>query len=133
MPPPAPGDKGSDAFVADLARMPHMLIAGATGAGKSVCLNTIITSLVYRHTPETLRLLLIDPKMVELSTYADLPPLRHPVVTDPADAAAVLKWAVLEMETRYALLSENGVRSIGEFNRRVEKGTPLRRVEGVLP
>jgi DNA segregation ATPase FtsK/SpoIIIE, S-DNA-T family len=102
--------------------MPHALIAGATGSGKSVCLNTVITSLVYRHTPETLRLLLIDPKMVELSTYADLPHLRHPVVTDPRDAAGVLKWAVLEMERRYELLSRNGVRSIGEFNRRFEEG-----------
>ncbi len=118
-------------YVADLARMPHALIAGATGSGKSVCLNTIITSLIYRHTPETLRLLLIDPKMVELSTYADLPHLRHPVVTDPKDAAGVLKWAVLEMERRYALLSENGVRSIGEFNRRAKKGVPLRRVQPV--
>ncbi len=118
-------------YVADLARMPHALIAGATGSGKSVCLNTIITSLIYRHTPESLRLLLIDPKMVELSSYSDLPHLRHPVVTDPKDAAGVLKWAVLEMERRYALLSENGVRSIGEFNRRVRKGTPMRRVHPV--
>ena len=70
-------------FVSDLVRMPHALIAGATGSGKSVCLNTIITSLVYRHGPDRLRLLLIDPKMVELSAYADLPHLRHPVVTDP--------------------------------------------------
>lgn len=116
-------------YVADLTKMPHCLIAGATGSGKSVCLNAIITSLVYRHTPETLRLLLIDPKMVELSTYADLPHLRHPVVTDPKDAAGVLKWTMLEMNRRYRLLSENGVRSIGEFNRRVRKGTPLRRVE----
>jgi len=116
-------------YVSDLGRMPHALIAGATGSGKSVCLNTVITSLVYRHTPETLRLLLIDPKMVELSTYADLPHLRHPVVTDPKDAAGVLKWAVLEMERRYALLSENGVRSLAEFNRRVRKGVPLRRVD----
>jgi DNA segregation ATPase FtsK/SpoIIIE, S-DNA-T family len=116
-------------YVADLAKMPHALIAGATGAGKSVCLNTIITSLVYRHTPETLRLLLIDPKMVELSTYADLPHLRHPVVTDPRDAAGVLKWAVLEMERRYTLLKENGVRSLGEFNQRQKSGAVLRRVE----
>jgi S-DNA-T family DNA segregation ATPase FtsK/SpoIIIE len=122
-------DLTGEPFVADLARMPHVLIAGATGSGKSVCLNTVITSLVYRHTPATLRLLLIDPKMVELSTYADLPHLRHPVVTDPHDASVVLKWAALEMERRYALLSENGVRSIGEFNRRVAKGTTLRRVE----
>ncbi len=122
-------DLHGDPYVSDLARMPHALIAGATGSGKSVCLNTVITSLVYRHTPETLRLLLIDPKMVELSTYSDLPHLRHPVVTDPRDAAGVLKWCVLEMERRYALLSANGVRSIGEFNRRARKGTPLRRVE----
>jgi DNA segregation ATPase FtsK/SpoIIIE, S-DNA-T family len=118
-------------YVADLAKMPHCLIAGATGSGKSVCLNTVITSLVYRHTPERLRLLLIDPKMVELSTYEDLPHLRHPVVTDPKDAAGVLKWAVLEMERRYALLSANGVRSIGEFNRRLKKGTPMRRISPV--
>jgi DNA segregation ATPase FtsK/SpoIIIE, S-DNA-T family len=116
-------------YVADLARMPHLLIAGATGSGKSVCLNTVITSLVYRHTPETLRLLLIDPKMVELSTYGDLPHLRHPVVTDPKEAAGVLKWAVLEMERRYELLSQNGVRSLGEFNRRLKKGMPMRRAE----
>ena len=116
-------------YVADLAKMPHCLIAGATGSGKSVCLNAIITSLVYRHTPETLRLLLIDPKMVELTTYGDLPHLRHPVVTDPRDAAGVLKWAILEMDRRYALFSENGVRSMGEFNRRVRKGGVLRRVE----
>ncbi len=122
-------DLTGEPFVSDLARMPHVLVAGATGSGKSVCLNTVITSLVYRHTPETLRLLLIDPKMVELSTYADLPHLRHPVVTDPHDAAAVLKWAVLEMERRYALLKENTVRSIAEFNRRVEQGVTLRRVD----
>ncbi|RMH17268.1 MAG: DNA translocase FtsK [Gemmatimonadetes bacterium] len=114
-------------YVTDLARMPHGLIAGATGSGKSVCLNTIITSLIYRHTPETLRLLLVDPKMVELSAYRDLPHLRHPVVTDPRDAAGVLKWAVFEMERRYALLSANGVRSIAEFNERVDQGVTLRR------
>lgn len=114
-------------YVADLAKMPHLLIAGATGSGKSVCINTVITSLVYRHTPETLRLLMIDPKMVELSAYADLPHLRHPVITDPADAAGVLKWAVLEMERRYQLLSANGTRSLGEFNKRVRDGITLRR------
>jgi S-DNA-T family DNA segregation ATPase FtsK/SpoIIIE len=116
-------------YVADLAKMPHLLIAGATGSGKSVCVNTIITSLVYRRTPGTLRLLMIDPKMVELSAYTDLPHLRHQVVTDPADAAGVLKWAVLEMERRYQLLSANGVRSISEFNERVKRGTVLRRAE----
>lgn len=120
-------DLNGKPFVADLSKMPHILIAGATGSGKSVCLNTIITSLVYKHTPETLRFLMIDPKMVELSTYQDVPHLRHNVVTDPRDAAAVLKWAVLEMERRYALLSSNGVRSIGEFNKRVRDGVVLRR------
>ncbi len=107
--------------------MPHALIAGATGSGKSVCLNTIITSLVYRHGPDRMRLLLIDPKMVELSAYADLPHLRHPVVTDPRDAAGVLKWAVLEMERRYTLLSANGVRSLTEFNARLDRGTEMKR------
>lgn len=119
-------DLGGKSYVSDLAKMPHLLIAGATGSGKSVCINTIITSLIFRHSPQTLRLLMIDPKMVELSMYSDLPHLRHPVVTDPNDAAVVLKWAVLEMERRYELLSVNGVRSLGEFNRRVADGAPLR-------
>ena len=113
-------------YVADLAKMPHALIAGATGSGKSVCLNTIITSLVYRHGPDRLRLLLLDPKMVELSAYAELPHLRHPVVTDPREAAGALRWAVMEMERRYSLLSANGVRSLGEFNERVERGGEVR-------
>ncbi|MDT8369781.1 MAG: DNA translocase FtsK [Longimicrobiales bacterium] len=116
-------------YVADLTKMPHLLIAGATGSGKSVCINTIITSLIFKHTPETLRLLMIDPKMVELSAYADLPHLRHPVITDPQDAAGVLKWAVMEMERRYQLLSVNGVRSLAEFNQRVRAGVTLRRPE----
>ena len=122
-------DLEGGAYVADLSRMPHLLIAGATGSGKSVCINTIITSLVYRHSPDTLRLLMVDPKMVELSMYGDLPHLRHPVVTDPEDAALVLRWAVYEMERRYELLSQNNVRSIAEFNRRVEGGGVLRRAE----
>ncbi len=118
-------------YVGDLARMPHLLIAGATGSGKSVCINTLITSLIYKHPPSELRLLMIDPKMVELSMYGNLPHLRHPVVTDPHDAASVLKWAVLEMERRYALLSENGARSLAEFNRRATEGQPLKRSEPV--
>ncbi len=122
-------DLNGKPFVADLSKMPHILIAGATGSGKSVCLNTIITSLVYRHTPKTLRLLMVDPKMVELSTYRLLPHLRHKVVTDPRDAAGLLKWAVIEMDRRYNLLSANGVRSISEFNDRVEEGGTVRRVE----
>tara|TARA_Y100001970_G_scaffold294240_1_gene448995 strand:- start:8195 stop:10717 length:2523 start_codon:yes stop_codon:yes gene_type:complete len=120
-------DLNGKPYVSPLEKMPHVLIAGATGAGKSVCLNTIVTSLVYRHTPETLRLLLIDPKMVELSVYSRLPHLRHNVVTDPRDAAGVLKWAVMEMERRYELLKANYVRSISEFNNKVREGQALRR------
>ncbi|MBY0489768.1 MAG: DNA translocase FtsK [Gemmatimonadaceae bacterium] len=105
--------------IADLAKMPHLLIAGSTGSGKSVCVNTIITSLVYRHTPRTLRFLMVDPKMVELSVYNALPHLRHKVITDNRDAAAVLKYAVMEMQTRYRLLEANGCRNLQEFNRRV--------------
>jgi len=118
-------------YVADLARMPHLLIAGATGSGKSICINTLITSLIYRHSPRSLRLLMVDPKMVELSMYADLPHLRHPVVTHPQDAATVLKWAVMEMERRYALLSVNGTRSLAEFNQRVTDEVPLKRAEPI--
>ena len=118
--------------VADLARMPHLLIAGATGSGKSVCVNTIVTSLIYRHTPRTLRFLMVDPKMVELSVYNSLPHLRHRVITDNRDAAAVLKWAVMEMQERYSLLAANGCRNMQDFNRRVqahanEEGPPLKR------
>ena len=115
------------AVIADLAKMPHLLIAGATGSGKSVCVNTIVTSLIYRHTPKTLRFLMVDPKMVELSVYNVLPHLRHKVVTDNRDAAAVLKWAVLEMQERYALLAENGARNIQDFNTKVRNAIPLRR------
>jgi S-DNA-T family DNA segregation ATPase FtsK/SpoIIIE len=111
--------------VADLAKMPHLLIAGATGAGKSVCVNTIITSLVYRHTPRTLRFLMVDPKMVELSVYNDLPHMRHKVITDSKDAAALLKWALIEMEERYALLAANGCRNVQDFNHRVREGAAL--------
>ena len=126
-------DLTGKAYVGDLARMPHLLIAGATGSGKSVCINTLITSLIYKHPPSELRMLMIDPKMVELSMYGNLPHLRHPVVTDPHDAAAVLKWAVLEMERRYTLLSENGARSLAEFNRRASEGQPLKRAEPIGP
>jgi S-DNA-T family DNA segregation ATPase FtsK/SpoIIIE len=112
--------------IADLAKMPHLLIAGATGTGKSVTINTIITSLIYRYTQKHLRFLMIDPKMVELSMYNALPHLRHKVVTNNHDAATVLKWAVLEMQRRYELLQANGARNIADFNRKVEEGKPLR-------
>lgn len=113
-------------IVADLAKMPHLLIAGATGSGKSVCINTIITSLVYRHTTATLQFLMVDPKMVELSVYNSLPHLLHKVITDNRDAAYVLKWAVREMQRRYELLAANGARNIQEFNKRVLDGASLR-------
>jgi len=111
--------------IADLAKMPHLLIAGATGSGKSVCINTLITSLIYRHTPETLRFLMVDPKMVELSVYNALPHLRHKVITDNRDAAAVLKWALMEMQERYELLAANGCRNMQEFNQRLRDGATL--------
>jgi S-DNA-T family DNA segregation ATPase FtsK/SpoIIIE len=115
-----------DAVVADLAKMPHLLIAGATGSGKSVCINTIITSLIYTHPPEKLTLLMIDPKMVELSMYAALPHLGLPVVTNHHKAASVLKWAVWEMERRYRLLHANHARNIVDFNKKVEETKPLK-------
>ncbi|MGE0441989.1 MAG: DNA translocase FtsK [Gemmatimonadales bacterium] len=112
--------------VTDLAKMPHLLIAGATGTGKSVGINAIISCLVYKYTAERLRFLMIDPKMVELSMYNELPHLRHKVVTNNNDAARVLKWAVYEMNRRYELLHANGSRNIADFNRKVEDGKPLR-------
>jgi len=111
--------------IADLSKMPHLLIAGATGSGKSVAINTIITSLVYRYSPKQLRFLMVDPKMVELSMYNALPHMRHPVVTQNNDAAAVLKWAVHEMNRRYALLHANGARNLADFNRKAEEGKAL--------
>ncbi len=118
------------AIVADLAKMPHLLIAGATGSGKSVCINAIISSLVYHHTKDRLRLLMIDPKMVELAIYKDLPHLRHAVVTDNKDAAKVFKWAVWEMQDRYELLHANAARNIMDFNRKVAAGQPLKDPKG---
>jgi S-DNA-T family DNA segregation ATPase FtsK/SpoIIIE len=112
--------------IADLTKMPHLLIAGATGTGKSVTINTIITSLIYQYTQQELRLLMIDPKMVELSMYNALPHLRHKVVTNNHDAATVLKWAVFEMQRRYELFQANGARNIADFNRKVQEGKPLR-------
>jgi S-DNA-T family DNA segregation ATPase FtsK/SpoIIIE len=101
--------------------MPHLLIAGATGSGKSVALHTMILSILFRATPDDVRLILVDPKMLELSLYEGIPHLYHPVVTQPRDAAQVLKWAVGEMRGRYQLMMENGVRHIDAFNQFVEK------------
>src|SRR2546422_330500 len=112
--------------VADLTKMPHLLIAGVTGSGKSVCINTIITSLIYTHPPERLKLLMVDPKMVELSMDGALPHLGHDVVTSNRRAASALNWAVKEMERRYRLLHANHARNIADFNRKVEQKKSLK-------
>ena len=110
---------GGDAVVADLARMPHLMIAGTTGSGKSVGVNAMILSLLYRLSPDQCRLILIDPKMLELSVYEGIPHLMAPVVTEPAKAVTALKWTVREMERRYRSMSLLGVRNIGGYNDRV--------------
>jgi DNA segregation ATPase FtsK/SpoIIIE, S-DNA-T family len=110
---------GGEPVIADLARMPHLLIAGTTGSGKSVGINTMILSLLYQMTPEQCRLIMIDPKMLELSIYDGIPHLLTPVVTDPQKAVVALKWAVREMEDRYRKMSKIGVRNIDGFNQRV--------------
>ncbi|MBB4052237.1 S-DNA-T family DNA segregation ATPase FtsK/SpoIIIE [Devosia subaequoris] len=110
---------GGEPVIADLARMPHLLIAGTTGSGKSVGINTFILSLLYQMTPEQCRMIMIDPKMLELSIYDGIPHLLTPVVTDPSKAVVALKWAVREMEDRYRKMSKIGVRNIDGFNQRV--------------
>jgi S-DNA-T family DNA segregation ATPase FtsK/SpoIIIE len=112
-------DIGGAPVIADLARMPHLLIAGTTGSGKSVGVNAMILSLLYRLSPEECRLILIDPKMLELSVYDGIPHLMAPVVTEPAKAVTALKWTVREMERRYRAMSQLGVRNIGGYNERV--------------
>ena len=110
---------GGEPVIVDLARMPHLLVAGTTGSGKSVAINTMILSLVYRMKPERCRLIMVDPKMLELSAYDGIPHLLTPVVTDPKKAVVALKWAVREMEDRYRKMSKVGVRNIDGFNARV--------------
>ena len=108
-------------IVGDLVSMPHLLIAGTTGSGKSVCINTLILSVLYKHTPDTCKLILIDPKMLELSVYQGIPHLLSPVITEPKKATSALKWTVKEMETRYRKMTENGVRNISGFNEKAQK------------
>ena len=123
-------DIGGVPIVADLARMPHLLIAGTTGSGKSVGINAMVLSLVYKATPEHVRMIMIDPKMLELSVYEGIPHLLAPVVTDMKQAANALRWCVAEMERRYQLMAALGVRNIGGFNRKVkdaaEAGKPIK-------
>ena len=114
-------DIGGGAVVVDLSRMPHLLIAGTTGSGKSVAMNTMILSLLYSLSPEQCRLIMIDPKMLELSVYEGIPHLLTPVVTDPGKAIVALKWAVREMENRYRNMSQLGVRNIAGYNARIEE------------
>ena len=109
--------------VADIAKMPHLLIAGSTGSGKSVCINTLIISILYKAKPDEVKLIMIDPKVVELSVYNGIPHLFIPVVTDPKKAAGALNWAVNEMSNRYNTFAEYGVRNLEEFNRKLDKMT----------
>lgn len=108
-------------IVTDLSAMPHLLIAGATGSGKSVCINTLIVSILYKYSPEEVKLLMVDPKVVELNVYNGIPHLLIPVVTEPKKAAGALNWAVNEMNKRYKLFAETGVRNIGSYNNFVER------------
>src|SRR5207245_11511808 len=112
---------GGESIIIDLARTPHMLIAGTTGSGKSVAINTMILSLVYRLTPDQCRMIMVDPKMLELSVYDGIPHLLAPVVTDPKKAIVALKWTVREMEDRYRRMSKIGVRNVASYNERAKE------------
>ena len=119
-------DISGQAIFADIGKMPHLLVAGATGSGKSVCINTLISSILFKAAPDEVKFILIDPKMVELSNYNGIPHLMVPVVTDPKKASSVLNWAVQEMEKRYAVFASHSVRDIKSFNRRyVEEKMPF--------
>ena len=114
-------DIAGQAVIADIAKMPHVLIAGSTGSGKSVCINTLITSIIFNSKPSEVKLVMVDPKVVELSVYNGIPHLLIPVVTDPRKAAGALAWAVQEMDNRYTLFASRGVRDLQGYNNAVEK------------
>ena len=114
-------DIAGKVVVADIKKMPHVLIAGATGSGKSVCINTLIMSILYKAKPDEVKLIMIDPKVVELSVYNGIPHLMIPVVTDPKKASGALNWAVVEMEKRYQLFAEYNVRDLNGYNDNVEQ------------
>ena len=122
-------DISGKTVIADLAKMPHVLIAGTTGSGKSVCINALILSLIYKATAQQVRMIMVDPKMLELSVYEGIPHLLAPVVTDMSEAANALRWCIVEMERRYKLMSELGVRNLAGYNRKVkvaaESGKPI--------
>lgn len=125
-------DISGKVIIADIAKMPHLLIAGSTGSGKSVCINTIILSILYKAAPSEVKLLMIDPKVVELKVYNGIPHLVSPVVTDPKKAANALNWAVSEMSRRYKLFADSGVRNIKGYNELAEKDDTLKKLEHIV-
>ena len=125
-------DIGGSAIVGNIARLPHVLIAGTTGSGKSVCTNSLIVSLLYKSTPDEVRFIMVDPKMVELAPYNGIPHLLIPVVTDPKKAAGALQWAVYEMMKRYKMFSERGVKDLAGFNALCESDPELKKLPTVV-
>lgn len=120
-------DISGDAVVANLAKMPHLLVAGTTGSGKSVGVNSMLVSMLYKAGPDEVRMILIDPKMLELAIYEGIPHLLAPVVTDMKEAASALRWCVGEMERRYKLMAAVGVRNLAGFNKKSSRGQSGRR------
>ena len=124
-------DISGKVIVSDIAKMPHVLIAGATGSGKSVCINTLIMSIIYKYSPEDVKLIMVDPKVVELSVYNGIPHLLIPVVTEPKKAASALNWAVAEMGERYKKFAATGVRDLTAYNKRIEDARRRGNIEGL--